>query len=60
MIGMSGKIYFWGALFLGLGFLWYAWKFHKSPSNLTARKILLASVIYLPLLFLFIIVDNVL
>jgi protoheme IX farnesyltransferase len=60
MIGMSGKIYFWGALALGLGFLWYAWKFQKTPSNLTARKILLASVVYLPLLLLFIIIDNVL
>ena len=60
MIGMSGQIYFWGALFLGLGFLWYAWKFQQSPSNLSARKILLASVAYLPLLLLFIILDNVL
>ncbi len=60
MIGMSGKIYFWGALFLGIGFLWYAWKFQGSPTVLTARKILLASVFYLPLLLLFIIIDNVL
>ncbi|MBF0490523.1 MAG: protoheme IX farnesyltransferase [Candidatus Omnitrophica bacterium] len=60
MMGMSGKIYFWGALFLGGGFLWYAWKFQDAPSHVTARKILLASVIYLPLLFLFIIIDNIL
>lgn len=60
MIGMSGKVYFWGALALGLGFLWYAWKFQRSPSQQTARKILLASVLYLPLLLLFIIIDNVL
>ncbi len=60
MIGMSGRIYFFGALFLGVVFLWYAWQFQHSPSNLTARKILLVSVVYLPLLFLFIIFDNVL
>ena len=36
MIGMSGKIYFWGALFLGAGFLWYAWKFQQTPSALLA------------------------
>ena len=60
MIGMSGKIYFWGALLLGLGFLWYAWEFQRTPSNLTARKILLASVAYLPLLLVLIIIDHVL
>jgi protoheme IX farnesyltransferase len=60
MIGMSGKIYFWGALSLGMGFLWCAWRFRQSPTNQTARQILLASVVYLPLLLLFIIIDNVL
>jgi protoheme IX farnesyltransferase len=58
MIGMSGKIYFWGALVLGVGFLWYAFKFQRTPSIPNARKILLASVAYLPLLLLFIIVDR--
>jgi protoheme IX farnesyltransferase len=59
MIGMSGKIYFWGALSLGLGFLWFGWKFKNSPTHQSARNILLASVFYLPMLLVFIIIDNV-
>ncbi|MBI3602577.1 MAG: protoheme IX farnesyltransferase [Candidatus Omnitrophica bacterium] len=58
MIGMAGRVYFWGALILGVALIWYAWKFQQSPSNLNARKILGASVIYLPLLLLLIIFDN--
>ena len=58
MIGMAGRVYFWGALLLGSALIWYAWKFQQSPSNLNARKILGASVVYLPLLLLLIIFDN--
>lgn len=60
MIGMSGNIYLIGALILGGGFLWYAWKFKQAPSNISARNILLASVAYLPLLLICIIIDHVL
>ncbi len=59
MIGMSGRIYFWGVLALGLGFLYYAWLFKRSQSVLNARKVLGASVISLPLLLLLLIVDVV-
>ena len=59
MIGMSGQIYFWGALALGLGFLYCGWLFRRSQSVLNARKVLGASVIYLPLLLLLLIVDVV-
>jgi heme o synthase len=58
MVGMSGKIYFWGALCLGTGVLYTAFLFQHSQSNTDARKILGASIIYLPLLLVLIIVDG--
>ena len=58
MIGMSGKIYFWGALGLGAGVLYTAFLFQKNQSNLDARKVLAASIMYLPLLLVLIIVDG--
>ena len=57
MIGMSGKIYFWGALVLGLGLLYFSFLFMRDQSILNARKVLGASVIYLPLLLVVIICD---
>jgi len=58
LMGMSGKIYFWGALVLGLVMLYTAFLFQRSHSNLDARKILGASILYLPVLLILIIVDG--
>jgi protoheme IX farnesyltransferase len=58
LMGMSGKIYFWGALVLGGGVLYTAFLFQRSQSNMDARKILGASIMYLPLLLVLIIVDG--
>jgi protoheme IX farnesyltransferase len=58
LLQMTGKIYLFGALVLGLGFLWFVFRLARtklpttSPdSRLFARQLLQASVIYLPLLF---------
>ena len=59
MMGMSGKIYFWGALALGAVVLYTAFLFQKSHSISNARKILGASIAYLPLLLILIIVDGI-
>lgn len=59
LMGMSGKIYFWGALCLGMGILYTAFLFQRSQSNLDARRILGASIIYLPLLLILIIADGI-
>lgn len=59
LIGMSGRIYFWGALVLGLGMLYTAFLFQRSQSNIDARKILGASILYLPLLLILIVVDGI-
>lgn len=58
LLRMTGRIYLFGALALGLGFLWFVVRLARtklpttSPdSRLFARQLLQASVIYLPLLF---------
>ena len=60
MTGMAGKFYFWGALTLGALPLYYAGVFQREQSVLNARKILLASVVYLPLLLGLIVIDGIL
>jgi protoheme IX farnesyltransferase len=58
LLRMTGRVYLFGALVLGLGFLWFVIRLARtklpttSPdSRLFARQLLQASVIYLPLLF---------
>jgi protoheme IX farnesyltransferase len=51
MLAVSGKAYFYGAIILGLLFLGSSIRAALSKSNQHARQLLLASVIYLPLLF---------
>ena len=57
VIGMTGKVYCVGALMMGLALLVVGVLFTRSKSLLDARRLLKASVIYLPLLLLLIIVD---
>jgi protoheme IX farnesyltransferase len=51
LLGMSGAIYFYGAILLGVCFLYSSICAAISKSRQQARRLLLASVIYLPLLF---------
>lgn len=51
-LGVSGWLYFYGALALGLIFLWSGVVAAFDDSTTSARRLLLSSVIYLPLLFL--------
>ncbi len=51
ILGVSGKIYLVAALVLGLLFLASSIRAALSKSNQHARQLLLASVLYLPLLF---------
>jgi protoheme IX farnesyltransferase len=50
-MGISGRIYFYGAVVLGLLFLYSSITAALSKSRQQARRLLLASVLYLPLLF---------
>jgi len=49
--GASSTFYWIGALLLSLGFLYYGLQFVRNKSGSAARRLLAASIIYLPLLF---------
>jgi len=50
--GRFNTFYCFGALLLSLGFLYYGAQFVIRRSNLAARRLLMASIIYLPSLFI--------
>jgi protoheme IX farnesyltransferase len=50
LIGLTGAIYFLVALTLGLGFLWSAIGLARSRTAADARRLLFASLVYLPVL----------
>jgi protoheme IX farnesyltransferase len=50
-IGLAGWIYLVGASLLGIWFLWTSVKTARTKSVENARKLLLVSVLYLPLIF---------
>jgi protoheme IX farnesyltransferase len=50
-LGLAGSVYFFGALALGLWFLYASLRAAVSRSKSQARRLLQASVLYLPLLF---------
>jgi protoheme IX farnesyltransferase len=58
LLGTAGKIYFVGAIILGLAFLYFSVRAAFSKSRQAARQLLLASVIYLPLLFILMVLDR--
>jgi heme o synthase len=57
-LGMSGKVYLYGALVLGLLFLYSSLRAAFSMSRQQARRLLLASVLYLPLLFILMVLNG--
>src|SRR5215210_1012657 len=57
-LGMSGRVYFYGALVLGLLFLYSSLRAAFSMSRQQARRLLLASVIYRPLLFILMVLNR--
>ncbi len=50
LIGLAGPVYFLVALTLGVGFLWSAIGLARRGSARDARRVLLVSLVYLPLL----------
>lgn len=58
LTGMSGKIYVAGAIVLGLVFLYAGVRVFFDRSILRARRVLLASVIYLPLIYGLMVLDR--
>ncbi len=50
LVGLAGSLYFLVALVLGVGFLWSAIGLARTGSAADARRLLLASLVYLPVL----------
>ncbi|HXE74206.1 MAG TPA: heme o synthase [Candidatus Xenobia bacterium] len=57
-LGMAGGVYLWGAVALGVAFLWVTLRAALQPSNLRAKWVLHASVAYLPLLLGLLMLDK--
>jgi protoheme IX farnesyltransferase len=60
LLGTAGLSYLGGAVLLGFGFLRCAWGFQRLHSLHQARRVLRASLIYLPGLFALLLLDRVL
>jgi protoheme IX farnesyltransferase len=58
LLGMAGTWYLVGSIVLGLAMLAAGWRASQHLSRLAARHVLLASVIYLPLLYGFLVFDR--
>lgn len=59
LLNMSGPIYFGVAIVLGLGVLVRSFAFARLRNDMAARKLLRATLIYLPLLYLIMVLDKV-
>ncbi len=58
-IGLAGWVYLIGASLLGIWFLWASIAAARAKTNEKARKLLLVSVIYLPLIFLLMVFNRI-
>ncbi len=58
LLHLTGAIYFGGALLLGLGFSIAAIRAASQRTNTTARQLLFASIIYLPVLLALLAIDK--
>lgn len=59
LTGLAGPLYFGVALVLGLAFLFLAVRFARDLHRRTARQLFLGSIVYLPLIWLFMIATRV-
>jgi protoheme IX farnesyltransferase len=57
-LGMAGTVYLFGALALGLAFAYAGLRVALDRTKLRARRVLLASVMYLPLLYGLLLLDR--
>ncbi len=58
LLGLSGMLYFFGALLLGIIFVGFAVQFARAKDIKTARALFIASIIYLPLLLGLLVFDK--
>ena len=58
LVGISGPVYFFGAVVLGLLFLWLSFRFAISRENRAAKSVFHFSLVYLPILLLAMAIDG--
>lgn len=58
-LGISGFVFAIGASLLGIWFLWSSIKCARAKSKEQARKLLMVTVIYLPILFILMVADKI-
>jgi protoheme IX farnesyltransferase len=58
VVGLAGWVYGAGALLLGLWFGWLAYRLLRRRDDASARRVFLASIIYLPLLLVLAMADR--
>ena len=58
VVGMSSWLYLLGALGLGSGFLYWAWRLYSCDEPSIAMRTFRFSIIYLMLLFVFLLIDH--
>jgi protoheme IX farnesyltransferase len=58
LLHLAGKVYFVAACFLNVAFLYFGVRMTRDRTNERARRLLLASVLYLPALFAFLVLSN--
>jgi len=58
LLRVTGPVYFAGALVLGIGFAIAAFRTANSQTNTTAKQLLFASIIYLPVLMALMAIDK--
>ena len=59
LVGMTGTLYFSGALILSIAFVWLAVRFGLSRSVSDARLLFFGSITYLPILWVLMIVNRI-
>jgi len=59
VLGLTGPIYFAGALLLGAAFVWCAVLFSRQLTISRARQLFYASILYLPLLLALMVLDKI-
>jgi heme o synthase len=58
ILGVTGWLYFWGALLLGIGFIASGIHCAIKRTNTAAKQLLFASIIYLPLILALMVLDK--
>jgi protoheme IX farnesyltransferase len=59
LLGLTGLIYFAGALLLGVGYIYLSYRFVRTRAVRDARSVFFGSILYLPLVWILMIADKI-